>query len=162
CDLMKWQLSMDAKFAFGFAGSEALRSARGKATFEVRQRCGRQRKPDRKGMAAKSGEQVGAGFDGGEQRETVNGTAGAMGDSVFNGDDESRFGGAFDDARGEDSNYASVPAVAIHNEQTAFGELRVCGKARFDCGQCTCLSFAAFAIEALKLAGKLVGTRRIA
>ena len=72
-------------------------------------------------MAAEAGEEIGAGFDGGEEREAVDGAAGAVGDfslgAVFNADDESRLGGALDYARGENADDAAMPTVAIDDEE---------------------------------------------
>uniref|UniRef100_E6QIG2 Uncharacterized protein n=1 Tax=mine drainage metagenome TaxID=410659 RepID=E6QIG2_9ZZZZ len=67
-------------------------------------------------VSAKAGEKIGAGFDGLEQRETVDGAPRAVGDAVLDAEDECWFGRAFNDARGEDADDAAVPAVASEDE----------------------------------------------
>jgi hypothetical protein len=74
-------------------------------------------------VAAEAGVEVGAGFDGFQQRKAVDGAAGAVGDAVFHADDDGRLGGAVDDARGENADDAAMPSFAGHDEHFAAGEL---------------------------------------
>ena len=73
---------------FGMNTQEALRFARGEmdvgvvaqAALEVGKLFSGQGEADCEGVAAEAGEEIGAGFDGGEEREAVDGAAGAVGD----------------------------------------------------------------------------------
>ena len=107
-------------------------------------------------MAAEAREKIGAGFDGVEQLESVDGAAGAVRDAVFDADDDGRLGGAFDHARGEDADDAAMPAVAVDNEQALGGKFGVGGETSLDCGEGAGFGFAALAIEALELGGEFV------
>ena len=102
-----------------------VRRRKAQAALEFGQRCGGQGEADGEGVAAEAGEEIGAGFDGGEQREAVDGAAGAVGHAVFDADDDGRLGGALDDARGENADDAAMPAVAVDDEQAVGGEFSV-------------------------------------
>jgi len=72
-------------------------------------------------VTAETGEELGAGFDGVEQLKAVDGAAGTVGDALFNADDNGRFGGALDNALGEDADDAAVPTLAIDHKQAVRG-----------------------------------------
>ena len=150
------------KHAFGLARGEALGGAFGEAALEFGQRCGGQSKANGEGVAAEAREEIGAGFDGVEQLESVDGAAGAVRDAVFNADDDGGLGGAFDDARSEDADDAAMPAVAVDDEQARGGKFGVGGEARLDGGECAGFGFAAFAIEAFELVGEFGGAGGVA
>jgi hypothetical protein len=70
-DLMERQHGVDVKDSFGFARSEAFGGALGEATLEFGKGFCGQSEADGEGVTAKSGEQVGAGFNGREKRKPV-------------------------------------------------------------------------------------------
>ena len=109
------------------SGSRAARCSVGveaQAALEVGQLFCGQRKADGEGVAAEAREEIGAGLDGGEEREAVDGAAGAVGHAVFHADHDGGLGGALDDARGENADDAAMPAVAVDDEQAVGDEVR--------------------------------------
>ena len=115
-----------------------------------------------KGVAAEAREEIGAGFDGGEEGESVHGAAGAMGHTILNADDDGRLGGALDNARGENADDAAMPAVAVDDEEAIGGDFRIGCKACFDGGERGGFHVAALAIEPFQLVRQLRGAMRIA
>ena len=107
---------------------------------------------DGKGVAAEAREEIGAGLDGVEELKSVDGAAGAVGDAVFDADDDGGLGGALDDAGGEDADDAAMPAFAIDDRRPVGGEFGDGGEADFDgCEGCG-FGVAALAVESLSLA----------
>ena len=70
-DLVKRQFGVDAQFAFGFAPGEALGRTLGEAPLEFGQGFGGECEANGKGVAAKASEEIGAGFDRGEQWKAI-------------------------------------------------------------------------------------------
>ena len=105
-------------------------------------------------MAAEASEEIGAGFDGGEKREAVDRAAGAVGDAVFDADDEGGLGGALDDARGENADDAAMPAVAVDDEEAVGCNFGVGAKTGLDNGK-----RGGFDVSALPLARRRDGSR---
>ena len=66
-DAVERQLGVNAQQALGLARGEMLVGVEAQAALELGQRCGGQGKADGEGVAAKAREEIGAGFDGGEQ-----------------------------------------------------------------------------------------------
>ncbi len=133
-DAIEGQLSVNAQEALGLARGKVLVGVEAQAALELGQRRGGQGEADGEGVAAEASEEIGAGFDGGEKGESVDGAAGAVGHAVFNADDDGGLGGALDDARGEDADDAAMPAVAIDDEKAVGGEFGIGGEAGFDGG----------------------------
>jgi len=113
-------------------------------------------------MAAKAGEEAGAALKGVEQVEAVNGAAGAVGDAVFNADDDGGPGGALDDAGGKDADDAAMPSLALDDEEAGGGEIEVRGEAGFDGFEGRGLGVAALAVEALEFGGEFGGAVGVA
>ena len=165
-DAVERELGVDAQQQFGLARGEAFGGVGGESALELGKGTGRHGEADGKGVAAEAGEQVGAGFDGFEQRESIDGATGAVGDwtlgRVFHVDDDRGLGGALDHARGEDADDAAMPAVAVDDEQAAGGKFGVLRKACFDCGERGSFGLAALAIEQLEIGGEFERTGAVA
>ena len=129
-DAVERQLGVNAQQALGLARGEVLVGVEAQAALELGQRRGGHGKADGEGVAAETREEIGAGFDGGEQGKSVDGAAGAVGDTaigaVFDADDDGGLGGALDDARGENADDAAMPAVAVDDEKPVGGEFAGC------------------------------------
>ena len=129
---------------------------------ELGQAIGGHGESDREGMSAETREEIAAGLDRLEQRKAIDGSAGAVGDAVFDADHDGRLGGALDHARSENADDAAMPAVAVDHEQAVGGEVGVVGEARFNGGERRGFGVAALAIEPLKLGGELGGAAAVA
>ena len=120
-DAIERQLGVNAQQALGLTRGQVLLGVGAQAALQFRKIFRGKREADGEGVAAKAGEEIGAGFDGGEEDESVDGAAGAVGNfavgAVFNADDDGRLGGALDDARGENADDAAMPAVAVDDEK---------------------------------------------
>ena len=161
-DAVERKLGVNAQEALGLARGEVLLGIEAQAALELGQFFGGQREADGEGVAAEASEEIGAGFDGGEEHEAVDGAAGAVGYTVFDADDDGRLGGALDDARGEDADDAAMPAVAVDDEEAVGGDFRVGCEAGFDGGERGGFHVAALAVEALEFGGELGGAVRVA
>ena len=116
-DAVQRQFGVNAEKTLGLARGQVFVGVEAQAALELGQRGGGQGKADGEGVAAEAGEEIGAALDGVEQVEAVDGAARAVGDAVFNADDDGGLGGALDDARGEDADDAAMPAFAIDDQQ---------------------------------------------
>ena len=121
---------MDAEQVLGLACAEALFSVQAEAAAQFRHAVGGHGKADGEGMATEAREEVAAGFNCFEQLKAIDGTAGAVGDAIFNANYDGGLGGAFYHARGEDADDAAMPSVALDNEHAAGGELMIVEEAR--------------------------------
>ena len=79
-DAVERQLGVNAQEALRLARGEMFGGVEAQAALELGKLFGGQREADGEGVAAEAGEEIGAGFDGGEEREAVDGAAGAVGD----------------------------------------------------------------------------------
>ena len=82
--------------------------------------------------------------------------------AVFDADDDGGFGGALDDAGGEDADDAAMPAFAVDEEQTIGDEFGVGGETLLDGAEGSGFGVAAFAVEAFELGGQFRGAVRVA
>ena len=119
------KLGVNAQEALGLAGGEVFGGIEAQAALELGKRRSGQGKADGEGVAAEAGEEIGAGFNGGEKGESIDGAAGAVGYAVFNADDDGGLGGALDHARGEDADDAAMPAIAVDDEEAVGGDFGV-------------------------------------
>ena len=78
-DAVERQLGVNAQKALGLARGEVLLGISAQAALQFGKFFRGKREAHGEGVAAEAGEEVGAGFDGGEQRESVDGAAGAVG-----------------------------------------------------------------------------------
>ncbi len=131
-DAVERQLGVNAEEVLGLAGGEMLLGVEAQAALELGQRSGGQGKADGEGVAAEAGEEIGAALDGVEELEAVDGAAGAVGHAVFDADNDGGFGGALDDARGEDADDAAMPAFAVDQQQAVGGDFGVAGQQSLD------------------------------
>jgi len=149
------QFGVNAEKALRLTGGEVLVGVGAQAELEFRQRCGGKSKADSESVATEAGEEIGAGFDGGEERKAVDRAAGAVGDAFFEADDDGGFGSALDDARSKNTDDAAVPTVAVNDEEAVGGDLGVGREAGFNDGERGGLDIAALAIKALEFGSEL-------
>ncbi len=176
-DAVEWQLGVNAEKALRLACGEMLRGVEAQAALELGKLFSRKSKADGESVAAESSKEIGAGFEGGEEREAIDGAAGAVGDAIvgavlfavfwpvvgavsrvafgtdFDADYDGGFGGALDDARGENADNAAMPAVAVDDEEAVGDDFGVGPQACLDDSECGGFNVAALAIETLEFCG---------
>ena len=165
-DAVERQLGVNAQEALGLTRGEVRVGVDAQAALELRQRCGGQSEADGEGVAAEAREKIGAGFDGGKEREAVDRTAGAVGNAALgaflDADDDGGLGGALDDARGENADNTAMPSVTVDNEEAVGGDFGVGAEAGFNDGERGGFDIAPLAIEALEFGSQLGGAVRVA
>ena len=154
-DAVERQFGVNAEETFGLARCEVLFRVGAQAALEAGKLFRGQGEADSECVAAEAGEKIGAGFDGGQEREAVDRAARAIGDAILDADDDGGLGGALDNARGEDADDAAMPAFAVDDEQAIGCDLGVGREAGLDGGERGGLDVAALAVEAIELGGKI-------
>ena len=82
-DAVERKLGVNAQETLGLARGEVHVGVVAQAALEVGKFFGGKREADGEGVAAEASEEVGAGLDGSEEREAIDGAAGAVGDAFL-------------------------------------------------------------------------------
>src|SRR5581483_11091932 len=102
-------------------------------------------------MSAKAGEQLMARLKGFQQMKCGDRPARAVGFFAFFGDHQSWSARLLNDARGDNANHATVPAIAIKDHAVFAGEVRFGGKLLFNFGYDSRFFFLALKVELVQL-----------
>ena len=161
-DAVEGQLGVDVQETLGLSRSEMDARVSAQTELEIGKFFSGQCEADGESVAAEAGEEVGAGFNGGEEREAIDGAAGAVSYAVLHADNDGRLGGALDDARSENADNAAMPAIAVDDEETVGDDFFIEAETRFNHGEGSGFNIAALAVEALEFCGKFGGSVRVA
>ena len=165
-DAVEGEFGVNVEEALGLAGGEMFFSVEAETALEFGEQRGGQGEADGEGVAAESGEEIGAALDRIEKMEAVDGAAGAVGNfavgAILDADNDGGLGGALDDTRGEDADDAAMPAFSIDDKEAIGDEFGVGGEALLDDAESGGFSVASLAIEALEFCGEFGGAVRVA